>query len=489
MNNKSKVSNLDIHCLKNNRISGKSKNVGNTKKVQIEENSKSNSSINSSKINENDIRQIGKNSLLEKYKKQKIEYSNIMKQYENQKQEQANLIKEYEQQKQEQKKVIEEYENQKQEQVNLIKEYENQNNKQADLIKKYLENNKEKESIINEYEKQKQEQTDTIKEYEKQKSEQENLIKEFEQKNQEKEELIKKYQKQIEEYEKINKETNEQLKKIKAKENLKIEKNRTYEKIRLAKIKQKEEMQELKLTRKTDKSASDRKQKNVRYRYNSRGEKRRIVVSIPVVSLVLFAILIYLLGNEIYSTYKRENIDDIIVDFNKQVAQNVEIENSDSNNSNNSEIGSYIEENGETDSEDSNLSNNLQNYNIIANLKIPSLGIEYPVLSETTDELLKVSITKYWGPEPNEVGNLVILGHNYQTNKFFSKLNQIQMGEMIELTDLSNRTLRYTVYQTQIIDPNDNSCTSQLTDGRTELTLITCYNNDANRFVVKARVE
>lgn len=52
-------------------------------------------------------------------------------------------------------------------------------------------------------------------------------------------------------------------------------------------------------------------------------------------------------------------------------------------------------------------------YYVEATLTIESLGIEYPVLSDTTDELLKISINKLWGPNPNEIGNYVIIGHNY----------------------------------------------------------------------------
>lgn len=36
-------------------------------------------------------------------------------------------------------------------------------------------------------------------------------------------------------------------------------------------------------------------------------------------------------------------------------------------------------------------------------LKIPKLGIEYPVLSDTSDELLKISLNRIWGPSPNTV--------------------------------------------------------------------------------------
>ena len=42
-------------------------------------------------------------------------------------------------------------------------------------------------------------------------------------------------------------------------------------------------------------------------------------------------------------------------------------------------------------------------YSVEAILNIPRLGINYPVISEWSEELLKVSLNKYWGPKPNEV--------------------------------------------------------------------------------------
>ena len=38
-----------------------------------------------------------------------------------------------------------------------------------------------------------------------------------------------------------------------------------------------------------------------------------------------------------------------------------------------------------------------EQYSVVGILNIPSLNIEYPILSETTTKLLKVSLTKYWG--------------------------------------------------------------------------------------------
>ena len=132
---------------------------------------------------------------------------------------------------------------------------------------------------------------------------------------------------------------------------------------------------------------------------------------------------------------------------------------------------------------------NGKSYKVIATLNIPSLGIKYPVLSSTSEELLKISLNKYWGANPNEVGNMCIVGHNYEDSRFFGKLNKIKKGAIVKITDLSGKTLDYEVYDSYVVGPYDTDCTSQLTNGNTEITLITCYKNGTKRLVVKARAK
>ncbi len=120
-------------------------------------------------------------------------------------------------------------------------------------------------------------------------------------------------------------------------------------------------------------------------------------------------------------------------------------------------------------------------------VSIPSIGITYPILTEETEELLKISLCKYWGPSPNEIGNYCIVGHNYASGKMFGKLSMVNVGDQVTLTDLSGRTITYSVYNKYPVDPTDVSCTSQLTNGQKELTLITCTEYGKRRLVVKAR--
>lgn len=124
-------------------------------------------------------------------------------------------------------------------------------------------------------------------------------------------------------------------------------------------------------------------------------------------------------------------------------------------------------------------------YDIIGRITIPKIGVDYPIFSETTDELLKISICKFHGGNPNEVGNLCLAGHNYRNNKFFSKVDTLVIGDIIEITDLSKRKIQYEIYDIHTVDPSDRSDTTQLTNGKKEVTLITCTDDTKQRIIVK----
>lgn len=134
-------------------------------------------------------------------------------------------------------------------------------------------------------------------------------------------------------------------------------------------------------------------------------------------------------------------------------------------------------------------------YTTEAIITIPKIDITYPVLSETSDELLSISVNRYWPKpdklKPNEVGNYCIVGHNYRNGKMFGRLNELVNGDIIVLEDMTGRKVQYAVYNTYIVNPDDTSCTSQLANGkpltRRELTLITCTNYGTQRLVVKCR--
>ncbi len=126
-------------------------------------------------------------------------------------------------------------------------------------------------------------------------------------------------------------------------------------------------------------------------------------------------------------------------------------------------------------------------YYPIATISIPKINVNEVVLSRTSDELLKISPTKFRGPDPNEIGNLCIVGHNYRNTKFFSKVPTLEIGDALELTDSKGRTVTYQMYSKYEVSPEDRECLLQETNGKREITLITCTNDGNLRVIAKFR--
>ena len=126
-------------------------------------------------------------------------------------------------------------------------------------------------------------------------------------------------------------------------------------------------------------------------------------------------------------------------------------------------------------------------YKVEGIIEIPKINIKYPIIDHTNEETMKVSITKFWGPQANEIGNYTVAGHNNKDGTMFGKTKYLQIGDKIKLTNLKNETIEYGVFKIYSIDPDDVSCVESVESGTREITLITCTNGHKNRLVTKAR--
>lgn len=132
------------------------------------------------------------------------------------------------------------------------------------------------------------------------------------------------------------------------------------------------------------------------------------------------------------------------------------------------------------------LDNNTSTF-VIGIIEIPKISIKYPILSDINDELLKVSPCRFYGPHPNQKGNLCIAAHNYDDNRFFGNLHKLDIGDIVNIYDSSNNLTSYIIYNKFESSESDTSCTHQNTNGKKELTLITCNNLNKNRLIIKAK--
>ena len=64
----------------------------------------------------------------------------------------------------------------------------------------------------------------------------------------------------------------------------------------------------------------------------------------------------------------------------------------------------------------------------------------------------------------------------------------MEIGDTAILQDMATgKSVTYEAYNKYIVDPTDVSCTSQLTNGKREITLITCKEYGTKRLIIKCR--
>ena len=135
---------------------------------------------------------------------------------------------------------------------------------------------------------------------------------------------------------------------------------------------------------------------------------------------------------------------------------------------------------------ETNILTQYKGYPVIAKLEIPKINLETYVISEYSEQALKISVTKFYGGNPNEEGNFCIAGHNYITKNMFHDLKKLSIGDTFTLVDTNNHEGIYKIYLVETVEPNETQCLSQKTDGRIEVTLITCTTDSSKRIIVKA---
>lgn len=125
-------------------------------------------------------------------------------------------------------------------------------------------------------------------------------------------------------------------------------------------------------------------------------------------------------------------------------------------------------------------------YEVCAKLEIPIIDLETYVLKNYSPQSLNTSVTKFFGPNPNEQGNFCIAGHNFINKNMFRNLKKLKIGDEFFLIDNNIGKVQYKIYDINQVFPNDVSCLKQNTNFK-EVTLITCTSDSKKRIIVKAK--
>ncbi|MBQ5950696.1 MAG: sortase [Lachnospiraceae bacterium] len=117
-------------------------------------------------------------------------------------------------------------------------------------------------------------------------------------------------------------------------------------------------------------------------------------------------------------------------------------------------------------------------YDYLAVLSIPSIGLEYPVMDTWDMKRLKVNPCRYSGTAYR--GNMVICAHN--TRSHFEGLKRLSIGDAVSLTDMDGNVFRYRVGEITVLQPTD---VEEMTESGWDLTLFTCTLRGQARLTVR----
>lgn len=126
-------------------------------------------------------------------------------------------------------------------------------------------------------------------------------------------------------------------------------------------------------------------------------------------------------------------------------------------------------------------------YQVSAKLEIPEIDLETYILQNFSSNALNVSVTKFWGSDANQIGNFCVAGHNFLNKNMFHNLKKLNIGDTFWVSDNEVGKIKYEIYDIYKVIPKDVSCLSQETNGKREVTLITCTSDSKKRIIIKAR--
>ncbi len=136
----------------------------------------------------------------------------------------------------------------------------------------------------------------------------------------------------------------------------------------------------------------------------------------------------------------------------------------------------------------SSFSPTYKGFPMVGAIEIPKTKIKYPILAEVTKKSIEKSVAVFYSPGINQLGNTIIMGHNYRNGLFFSKNKNLEIGDKIYITDLSGNRLEYTIYDKYETSESDSSYLTLETNGTIEVTLATCTDYDTSRrIIIRAR--
>ncbi len=127
----------------------------------------------------------------------------------------------------------------------------------------------------------------------------------------------------------------------------------------------------------------------------------------------------------------------------------------------------------------------------VAHISIPKIGVSQYVVEGTSGAQLAMGPGHYIGTAmPGQAGNVAIAGHRTTHGAPFNRLDELNIGDPIQLATTSGEILTYDVAQTPFpVSPSDVSVLNNFGDNRLTLTTCNPKYSAAQRLIVVATMQ
>lgn len=194
---------------------------------------------------------------------------------------------------------------------------------------------------------------------------------------------------------------------------------------------------------------------------------KKIFINVLLISIIIFLLVYFLEENKKEKIIKNENTKLLMYESNfyKVNEEIVKVEK-------------YSKE---------KIEDTYKGYKVCAKLIIPVISLETNVLENYSKEALKISVVKFWGVEPNKIGNCCIAGHNFRNKNMFRNLRNLKIGDKLIIIDREIGKVEYQIFNIDTVLPENIECLNAQTNNEREVTLITCTLDSKKRIILKAK--
>lgn len=213
-----------------------------------------------------------------------------------------------------------------------------------------------------------------------------------------------------------------------------------------------------------------------------------LLTVILVISIIAIVGIIGIIGYRMYKAYYTETGALAAATEFEQAVQNNDNNNTIQSNNTNTTISNIQDTFENITSSSTTQKTTYKGFDVVGTIQIPAINLKYPILEKNTKKSLETSVVlMYTSNGLNEVGNSVIIGHNYRNGTMFSNVKKLEKGDVIYITDMAGRKVKYTIYDIYRTSGSDGKYITRNTNGKREISLSTCTDDSKARTIVLAK--